>query len=320
MGKELERRMSTSLQGENIIVYGEFSFDARKYPRTGVNADVILITFLMHEEFLRGCARSLELAIKYFNGCKEYFYVYHSPGGGTRRYSAREIIQLNQTIFNLRVGSPAEYVERIRPYNDIDQCYISYIRTRNFYISLLDAVMEAKEAHFQRREFSYRLQPPMELYGHYSHPIQGQIYSAYDLMEIYTYANYLKKHGIVKELPMPSFTRKIQESRQMNRIYSTPSARASALAPQGGAGGSPRAGLEEILGSDGSEIPVEKQTLGYKLRKIQEEKRRQSPSFSVPSTPSVQAYTMPSHQRSHDSKNMVSGAVTWDSKRNNIMN
>jgi hypothetical protein len=295
--------------GENIIVYGEFSFDARKYPRPGIPADIILITFLMHEEFLRGCARSLELAIKYFNGCKEYFYVYHTPDGATRRYSAKEIIQMNSAVISrTAVRSPAEYLELIRPYSDIDRCYLSYMRSRNFFIGLLDAVVEAKEAHFQRRDFSYRLQPSMELYGHYGRPIQGQVYSAYDLMEIYTYANYLKRHGIVKELPFPSFTRQFQEeanTRRMSRIYMpTPTSSTEALA--------------SILEAGVEELAPERQTLGYKLRKIQEEKRRSAPP-SAP-LPALATYSQTRGSAMHDSRNVVSGAVSWSSKNNHISN
>lgn len=318
--REREREMSHT-EGENIIVYGEFSFDARKYPRPGVPADIIMITFLMHDEFLRGCARSLELAIKYFNGCKEYFYVYHSPDGVTRRYSAKEIIQMNSAVISrTAVRSPAEYLELIRPYSDVDRCYLSYMRSRNFFIGLLDAVVEAKEAHFQRREFSYRLQPPMELYGHYGRPIQGQIYSAYDLMEIYTYANYLKRHGIVKELPMPSFTRQFQEevsARGMSRLYTTASiptpSPTEALASILG-GGDVGGGREEV-----TEIPPEKQTLGYKLRKIQEEKRR-SASIQAPLSAPLATYSSARTSTMYDSKNVVSGAVAWSSKNNHISN
>jgi hypothetical protein len=65
-------RMATP---ESIIVYGNFTLDLKKYPRRGTKqekTDIIIINFLMHEEYLTKCAKSLDDAIKYYNACKEY--------------------------------------------------------------------------------------------------------------------------------------------------------------------------------------------------------------------------------------------------------
>ncbi len=198
----------------SIIVYGDFTLDVKKYPRIGSakeKTDIIIITFLMHEEELTKCAKSLDDSIKYFNACKEYFYTYHTPDRVVKRYSAKEIIQIHQMLSMRPLRTPQEYYEFIRHFDYKDQCYISYLRCRDFYMNLFHSVKAAKDAHFERREFSYRVLPPLEIYGHMKRPILGELYSAYELMELFTFTHYLKNHHIIKELPIPSFMTKVQE-------------------------------------------------------------------------------------------------------------
>lgn len=209
-------------QNQSIIVYGDFTLDLKKYPRIGVKTDIIIINFLMYEDELTKCAKSLEDAIKYFNGCKEYFYTYHAPGHAVKRYSAKEIIYFHNMLSNRVIRNSHEYMEFMKGFSYADQCYISYLRCRDFYMNLFKSMKSAKDAHFERRDFVYRVVPPMEIYGHMAKPIPGQIYSAYELMELYTYTHYLKNRGIIKELPVPSFVEKIVQERNavyMNRLY-----------------------------------------------------------------------------------------------------
>ncbi len=213
-------------QNQSIIVYGDFTLDLKKYPRIGVKTDIIIINFLMYEDELTKCAKSLEDAIKYFNGCKEYFYTYHTPGHAhdnvVKRYSANEIIYFHNMLSNRVIRNSHEYMEFMKGFSYADQCYISYLRCRDFYMNLFKSMKSAKDAHFERRDFVYRVVPPMEIYGHMAKPIPGQIYSAYELMELYTYTHYLKNRGIIKELPVPSFVEKIVQERNavyMNRLY-----------------------------------------------------------------------------------------------------
>ncbi len=218
------------MSGESIIVYGNFTLDLKKYPRRGTKqekTDIIIINFLMHEEFLTKCAKSLEDAIKYYNACKEYSYLFVSPESPefprvTKRYTAKEIIQLHNMMTTRPIRTAAEYLERMRGFSLADQVYISYLSCRDFYMNLFGAIKGAKDAHFERREYHYRVIPPMEIFGHLGTPILGQIYSAYELMELFTYTHYLKKHHILKELPVPSFVAKLQEMAQaqmMRNLY-----------------------------------------------------------------------------------------------------
>ncbi len=209
----------------NVIVYGDFTLDLKKYPRKGTNkenTDIIIIVFLMHEEFLTKCAKSLDDAIKYYNMCKEYYYTYTTPDNVTKRYNAKEIIQIHNMITNRPIRSKEEYFEFIRRYQYIDQCYISYMRCKDFYMKLFSSIKDAKDAHFERREYVYKINPPIEIYGYMNKPIIGQIYNAYELMELFTFTHYLKKHRIIKELPIPSFVerlKEIEDEKYMRNLY-----------------------------------------------------------------------------------------------------
>ena len=218
------------MSGESVIVYGNFTLDLKKYPRRGTKqekTDIIIINFLMHEEFLTKCAKSLDDAIKYYNACKDYSYLFVSPESPefsrvNKRYTAKEIIQLHSMITNRPIRGAGEYLERMRGFAVADQVYISYLSCRDFYMNLFGAIKGAKDAHFERRDYHYRVVPPMEIYGHLGNPIMGQIYNAYELMELFTYTHYLKKHHILKELPIPSFIPKLQEMAQahmMRNLY-----------------------------------------------------------------------------------------------------
>lgn len=213
---------------QNIIVYGDFTLDLKKYPRIGTNkekTDIIIITFLMHEEFLTKCDKSLNDAIKYFNGCKEYSYVYHTPDNVIKRYTAKEIIQLHTMLTNNVLRNSNDYYNFMKNFQYIDQCYISYLKCRDFYMNLFKSIKNAKDAHFERRDYVYKILPPMEIYGFMKSQIIGQIYSAYELMELFTFTHYLKNHKIIKELPIPSFIEKINEeqnNKYMKRLYEIP--------------------------------------------------------------------------------------------------
>ena len=59
----------------NIIVYDNYEIEFNKYPRVNTdkcNTDIIIIVFLMHENFLKKLACSYEEALKYYNDCKDH--------------------------------------------------------------------------------------------------------------------------------------------------------------------------------------------------------------------------------------------------------
>ena len=346
------------MSGESIIVYGNFTLDLKKYPRRGTKqekTDIIIINFLMHEEFLTKCAKSLEDAIKYYNACKDYSYLFVSPESPefprvNKRYTAKEIIQLHSMMTNRPIRGSTEYLERMRGFPVADQVYISYLGCRDFYMNLFGAIKGAKDAHFERREYHYRVVPPMEIFGHLGTPILGQIYSAYELMELFTYTHYLKKHHILKELPIPSFIPKLQEMAQaqmMRNLYPVAVAKKKThmVAP-----------IVTSFYEETCDKPCEEEneviekeepiiiTLGEKLRMIKEMRRLRLPS----ALPSEDQRRLESGMRGGSGtlsqslfqcgigkscgfsqspspsqaylKNSVSQAVAWDSKRSHISN
>jgi hypothetical protein len=83
----------------------------------------------------------------------------------------------------------------------IDQIFYFYIKNKDFYVNLYHALEDAKKAYFERRDFSYRIIPPVDFYNN----IKPKIYNAIELMEIYSYTNYLVKRKIIKDLPIPKY-------------------------------------------------------------------------------------------------------------------
>jgi len=176
----------------SLTVFDNHTVELTKYPRIYTDkevADKIMITFFMHEPFLKQVASSYENAIKYHNECKEYFYTFKYQGN-VKTYSAKEIIM----IANLKI-SGKQFMQKI------DKIYYYLIRNSPFYTSLFEAVSKAKTLYFQARDFIYTLNPPYDYYG----GKKGGTYTGLEIMEVYAYTQYLVSNRIIKELPEPSF-------------------------------------------------------------------------------------------------------------------
>jgi len=173
---------------ENITVYGDYEFHLNKYPRKNTEkelTDIIIIIFLMHEEYLKKLALSFDNAIKFHNECKEYFYTFKF-GKELKIYNSKHILYF-------RENPP------LRNLHYMDQIYYYYLKNKNFYMNLFESIENAKKAHFERRELSYRIIPPSDFYD----KTNSQTYSAIELMEINSYTQYLINNKIIKELPYP---------------------------------------------------------------------------------------------------------------------
>lgn len=194
-----------------IPVYENFTIDIDKYPRKNTpkhETDIILITFLLHQEYLKNVSKSYQDAVTFYNECKEYFYVYKTPDGKKyRKFSAQDIIFLiNQTnIFFQQNRDIFQQQKYLRKYSDIEQLYFVWIKNRDFYLNLFLTVQDAKHAFFQRREINYKLVPPFDFYANVKIP--SQVYTAIELLEINAYTQFLLRHKIIKELPEPLFLR-----------------------------------------------------------------------------------------------------------------
>ncbi len=318
---------------QNIIVYGDFTLDLKKYPRSGTNkekTDIIIITFLMHEDYLTKCAKSLDDAIKYFNGCKEYFYIYHTPDNVVKRYSAKEIIQLHTMLTNHPLRTHNDYYNFMKNFQYADQCYISYLKCRDFYMNLFKSIKNAKDAHFERRDYVYKVVPPMEIYGFMKNAIVGQIYSAYELMELFTFTHYLKNHKIIKELPIPSFVEKINEeqnNKYMKRLYEIPkNTNDVKVGIEVKKTNINKNSLRKILENKGyiKKIEIKEE---FEEEKEEEEENSESMEEEEVEDSSLSQLTFQNFQKNnynnydaYVSKNRITNTSLWDSNQSNIMN
>ena len=193
------------MNDEEIVVYDDYKISLLKYPRMNTDkeyTDIIIIIFLMHEDFLKKLAKSFDNALKFYHECKEYYYIFNF-NKIIRKYSAQEIMVLikNTNDFlqqNTKIDVQIKYLNQLLL---IDQIFYFYIKNKNFYIDLYNALEDAKKAYFERRDFSYRIIPPIDFYSN----IAPKIYNAIELMEIYSYTNYLIKKKIIKDLPIPKY-------------------------------------------------------------------------------------------------------------------
>jgi len=189
------------MDNNNIIVYDNYEIDLYKYPRINTekeNTDIIIIIFLMHEDFLKKLAKSFEESMKYYHECKEYYYIFRA-----KKYSAQDIILLiNNTNDYLRtnpnINTQMKYLNNLNP---IDKIFYFYIKNKDFYLNLYESLEHAKQAYFERRDYNYRINPPIDFYD----KIYPSTYSAIELMELNSYTQYLIKNKIIKELPFPKY-------------------------------------------------------------------------------------------------------------------
>jgi hypothetical protein len=193
------------INNDEITVYDDYKINLCKYPRINTEkeyTDIIIIIFLTHEDFLKKLSISFEDSLKYYHECKEYYYIFNF-NKIIRKYSAQEIMLLikNTNDYfreNTNINIQLKYLNNLLL---IDQIFYFYIKNKNFYINLFEALEDAKKAYFERRDYSYRIIPPTDFYTN----ITPKIYNAIELMEIYSYTNYLVKRKIIKDLPIPKY-------------------------------------------------------------------------------------------------------------------
>lgn len=177
-----------------ITVYDNYKISLNKYPRNDTDkreTDIIIITFLMYEEYLKKLANSYSESLKYYHNCKEYFYIFNfkiDKNKETKSYSAKDIILLMQ----------------LKNFDNVllmDKIFYYYIKNKDFYLNLFESLEHAKSAYFQRREYNYRIIPPNDFYNN----LTPKIYSAIELMELNSYAQFLIQNKIICNLPIPKY-------------------------------------------------------------------------------------------------------------------
>ncbi len=190
---------------EEIIVYDDYKIPLNKYPRKGTDkreTDIIIIIFLMHQEYLKKLSVSYSESIRYYNNCKEYYYIFQFQKN-SRKYSAQDVMLLiNKT--NEYFNENPKYELQIKFLNNLsylDRIFYFYIKNKDFYMNLYESLEHAKRAYFERREYNYRIIPPNDFYN----GLTPKIYSAIELMELNAYTNYLIQRKIISELPIPKY-------------------------------------------------------------------------------------------------------------------
>jgi hypothetical protein len=156
----------------------------------------------MHCDYLKNIAKSYGDAIKYYNECKEYFYIFNF-NKENRKYLAKDIMSLvNNTneYFrnNQNIDLQLKYLNKLQK---IDIIFYFYIKNKDFYIHLFESLEHAKKAYFERRDYNYRIIPPNDFYN----KLQAKTYSALELMELNSYAQFLIQNKIIQELPIPKY-------------------------------------------------------------------------------------------------------------------
>lgn len=190
---------------EEIIVYDNFKIDIIKYPRINTDkekTDIVIIIFLMHEDYLKKIAESLEKSLKYYQECKEYYFIFNF-NKENKKYSAQDIILLykNTTDFfrsNSNITIQLSYLKNMQK---IDIIFYFYLKNKDFYLSLYESLEHAKKSYFERRDYSYKISPPTDFFN----KIFEKTYSAIEIMELNAYTQYLVKRKIIKELPLPKY-------------------------------------------------------------------------------------------------------------------
>ncbi len=198
-----------------IQVYDTFTIDYNKYPRIGTpkyETDIVMIQFLMNQDYLDKVSKSYNLAIQFFNECKEYYFLLKSlDGKQTKRYSAKEIMFIMNQIngFTNRNSDVYSIQKYLRNFHPMDQLYYILIKNKDFYNQLFFTINDAKYAFFERREINYKFFIPFDFYGDVKsmNMNRGQVYTAIELLEINAYVQFLVKNKIIKNLPEPLFLR-----------------------------------------------------------------------------------------------------------------
>lgn len=192
-----------------LHVYGEYYIEFDKYPRKDENTrinDIILITYFMHEEYLKKIANSYIEAYRNYNDCKDYFFVFQFKIDKLqlkKNYEAREIINIMQNI-NFILSSSTNIIDtqnKLKRLNRLDVILYFYLKNKDNYMYIFETLEKAKLSYFQGKEYNSKFDIAQDFYNQ---KITCN-YSALELLEIYTYTQYLLKRKIKLDLPMPKY-------------------------------------------------------------------------------------------------------------------
>ena len=164
-----------------------------KYPRNSSEkryTDLVILTFLIHRNFLEKLIESVEKALKYFNQCKEYFYTLTFPDSKLMKtYSGKEICALMK-IEKKDFG-------KLQP---IDKIYFFYYRNKKFFNNLFKSIEYSKKNYLNNKNYAIKINPPEDFYN--KNIYQNFSYDMIEILELLLFSNKIKNKNIIK-LPFP---------------------------------------------------------------------------------------------------------------------
>ena len=196
---------------EILNIYDNYNIDLNKYPRKKLNcriSDIVLITFFSNIQQLKKICNCYQEAYNNYNECKDYYFTFHFPISKTlnkKTYSAKEIITIMKEInFNiLQYQNNTNHIQQYLKYkcNPLDVTLFFYLKNKEFFEKLINDLEQSKIFYFQGRNYSIKFDIPNDFYNYK----QSNLYSALELIEIYSYSQYLVKNKIIKNLPLPKY-------------------------------------------------------------------------------------------------------------------
>jgi hypothetical protein len=196
---------------DKLNIYDNYTIDLNKYPRKELNyriTDIVLITLFSHIQQIKKICNCYQEAYNSYNEVKDYYFTFHFPISNTlnrKTYSAKEIITIMKEInFNIQQYQyNTNQLEHYLKYknNPLDVTLFFYLKNKEFFEKLINDLEQSKIFYFQGRNYSIKFDVPYDFYNYK----QSNLYSALELIEIYSYSQYLVKNKIIKNLPLPKY-------------------------------------------------------------------------------------------------------------------
>jgi hypothetical protein len=173
----------TNVLTKNTIVYPRENNE--KY-----YTDKYLIHIIANKNFYERVIDSVEKALKYFNQCKDYYFVFYLPNYNIKkRFSGKEIKELVNT----------KGIEILKK-NKIDQLYFFIYKNRESFQRIFKSIDNAKKHYFNVTEYNIGINPPSDYYDKNYYKTFN--YGIKELLDIYKIAVKQKNNF---NFPIPIF-------------------------------------------------------------------------------------------------------------------
>ena len=153
--------------------------------------DKILILVYKYSNFFNKLINSVNKMNKFYNQCKEYYYIFNIPNTTySKKYDGRYIKKLFQLPYNTIMNSNID---------KIDKLYYIYYKNSLFFKNILESFNKAKENYYKVKEYYINIIPPIEIY---SNDYISKVYSSKDIFYLFRLA---KTINIKVEFKIPYY-------------------------------------------------------------------------------------------------------------------